>query len=181
MRFYDFLRARLRVRIFRRRRSTLSRKYGASLYARAVRDSRDEGLFRECGLADTPDGRLDSLTLHLYLYSKHFSAGSELVLRSLMESFVRDLDSGLRELGTSDLRVGKKVRGVLSRVYGAFSAYDKAQSAEEWRAALARNILHCDKNAMHEYISSFSARLSRRTLREVIGHSRKAKPKISPK
>ena len=155
---------------FRAQRRRLSREYGARLYERALRASREERLFSDCSLADTADGRLDSLTLHLYLYMERFSSPlHEPVLRSMMEFFVRDLEHALRELGTSDLRVGKKVRQVLLRVYGAFRVYGSASDDRQWREALSRNILDCDSKALCLYRADFSKRLARQPLREVIG------------
>ena len=165
-RFYRRLYQRLAFGVARRR---LSRRYGELLYKSAVRASRNERLFTDCRLVDTADGRLDSLTLHMYLYMRHFSPRNDLVLRSMMEFFVRDLDGSLRELGTSDIRVGKRVRGVLSRVYGAFSAYGDAESAMDWRAVLSRNIVDCDLSALCDYRASFSASLAGVSLRELVG------------
>lgn len=132
-------------------------------------DSRCARLFVSGYVPDTVDGRLDLLTLHLYLYTGRFAPRFDLVIRSMMEFFVRDLDRSLREMGTGDLSVGKKVRNILMRVYGAFDAYRLSNSPSDWHNVLSRNIPNCDSVALNEHRIQFSSKLSGKALYEVVG------------
>ncbi len=153
---------------FRFLRARVERLYGARLYACALGDSRARVLFEDGIVADTSDGRLDCLTLHLHLYTQRFKARSAAVVRAMMEAFVRDLDRSLREMGTSDLGVGKKVKKILSRVYGAFDAYRLAHASEQWHAALARNMLGADCRRLLAHARKVERRLARSSLRDCL-------------
>ena len=160
---------------FRFRRARVERRCGARLYACALRDSRTRALFEGGCVPDTTDGRLDCLTLHLYLYSERFQTRFEAVVRAMMEAFVRDVDRSLREMGTGDLSVGKKVKKLLSRVYGAFDAYrlarrrekkneKKEEMSEVWHAALARNMPGADCRRLFAHARKVEAHLARSSL-----------------
>ena len=153
---------------FRFLRARVERLYGARLYACALGDSRARVLFEDGIVADTSDGRLDCLTLHLHLYTQRFKARSAAVVRAMMEAFVRDLDRSLREMGTGDLSVGKKVKKVLSRVYGAFAAYRSACGDKAWRAALARNVVGADCCVLFSHVQREERRLARLSLRDCV-------------
>ncbi len=153
---------------FRFLRARLEREYGARLYACALRDSRARVLFERGVVADTVDGRLDCLTLHLYLYTARFQGRFGRIVRVMMEVFVRDLDRELREMGTGDLSVGKRVKKILSRVYGAFDAYRLAGSEGEWRAALARNVVGGDGEGLLLCVRGVEERLGDLSLRECV-------------
>ncbi len=169
---------------FRFRRARVERRCGARLYACALRDSRTRALFEGGCVPDTTDGRLDCLTLHLYLYSERFQTRFEAVVRAMMEAFVRDVDRSLREMGTGDLSVGKKVKKLLSRVYGAFDAYRLARRREKknekkneemseeiseemfevWHAALARNMPGADCRRLFAHARKVEKHLARSSL-----------------
>ena len=149
-------------------RARLEREYGARLYACALRDSRMRALFEGGSVSDTVDGRLDCLTLHLYLYTARFQGRFGRIVRVMMEVFVRDLDRSLREMGTGDLSVGKQVKKILSRVYGAFDAYRLAGSDGEWRAALGRNVVGGDGEGLLACARGVEGRLARLSLRECV-------------
>ncbi len=153
---------------FRLLRARAERRYGVRLYACALRDSRARALFEGGGVADTVDGRLDCLTLHLHLYTERYQARFERIVRAMMEAFVRDLDRSLREMGTGDLSVGKKVKKVLSRVYGAFAAYRSACGDKAWRAALARNVVGADCCVLFSHVQREERRLARLSLRDCV-------------
>ena len=153
---------------FRFLRARTERLYGAGLYACALRDSRDRALFEGGFVQDTSEGRLDCLTLHLHLYTERFKTRFDAVVRAMMETFVRDLDHSLREMGTGDLSVGKKVKKILSRVYGAFDAYRLARNRKEWHSALARNMLGADCRKLFSHARKVERRLAHSSLRACV-------------
>ena len=160
---------------FRFLRARVERQYGARLYACALGDSRTRALFERGFVADTSDGRLDCLTLHLYLYTERFQARFTRVVRAMMETFVRDLDRSLREMGTGDLSVGKKVKKILSRVYGAFDAYRLARSRQEWHAALQRNMLGANCFELLSHARKVEERLVHSSLCACVGRAQEKK------
>ena len=166
--------SRWRYLRFRRLRVRIERLYGARLYACALRDSRARGLFEDGLVADTLEGRLDCLTLHLYFYTRRFQLQRAVAVRAMMEAFVRDLDSSLRERGVGDLSVGKKVKKLLARVYGAFDAYRLAHDRQQWHAALARNMPGADCKGLWVHARKVERDLARSSLCARVGQDRRA-------
>ncbi|MCH9845726.1 MAG: hypothetical protein K0U39_09500 [Alphaproteobacteria bacterium] len=108
------------------------RKYHTDmLYTAIVAQARQQKIFRDWGVPDTPDGRFDSLVLHMVMVldrlskcddaDEHRQFGKELI-----EVMVEDLDHNFRELGVGDLAVGKRIKGMLKAFYGRVQSYGKA-------------------------------------------------------
>jgi cytochrome b pre-mRNA-processing protein 3 len=112
------------------------------LYAAIVAATRRPRFYAEWGVPDTFDGRFDMLVAHLYLVVERLKDESQDELgRALIERFITDMDDVLRELGTSDVTVGKKVRKMAEAFHGRAAAYDRADADETaLAAALARNL-----------------------------------------
>lgn len=121
------------------RRNDLSRT-ASDLYGHLVAQARQPAFYAGLGVPDSPEGRLELIVLHVVLVLRRLKPegqpGAELG-RALAETFVRDMDDCLREMGVGDISVAKKVKKAAaalfdrSRDYGA--ALDKADEA-----ALAR-------------------------------------------
>jgi cytochrome b pre-mRNA-processing protein 3 len=115
-----------------------------AIYGMIVAQAREPWFYRELGTPDTVNGRFDMLLLHLWLVMRQLKqiGGSELQLsQGLVDRFCSDMDDNLRELGTSDLKVPKKMQEFGRAFYGRAAAYDR--SLAEGRQALA---LALDKN-----------------------------------
>ncbi len=70
------------------------------------------------------------IVLHLFLVLNRLKGeGVEDLRQRLTDEFFSDMDRSLRELGVSDVAVGKKVRKIAESYYGRVTAYDKALSA----------------------------------------------------
>ena len=66
-----------------------------------------------------------------------------MLFRSLFDAMFSDMDINLRELGVSDMSVGKRVRAMWDAFHGRALAYSQAMEAGDTpalEAALARNI-----------------------------------------
>ena len=88
------------------------------------------------GVADTIDGRFEMIVLHLFLVLNRLKGeGVEDLRQNLTDEFFSDMDRSLRELGVSDVAVGKKVRKIAESYYGRVTAYDRALSGgpRYWR------------------------------------------------
>ena len=113
------------------------------LYGAIVAVARHVQFYENMGVADTIDGRFEMIVLHLFLVLNRLKGeGVEDLRQNLTDEFFSDMDRSLRELGVSDVAVGKKVRKIAESYYGRVMAYDKALSgnAELLQETLSRNI-----------------------------------------
>ena len=125
-------------RLFKRQDKPEQRLYGAIVAA-----ARHVQFYEDTGVADTIDGRFEMIVLHLFLVLNRLKGeGVEDLRQRLTDEFFSDMDLSLRELGVSDVAVGKKVRRIAESYYGRVTAYDKALSggAKLLQEALSRNI-----------------------------------------
>lgn len=125
-------------RLFKRQEKPEERLYGAIVAA-----ARHVQFYEQMGVADTIDGRFEMIVLHLFLVLNRLKGeGVEDLRQRLTDKFFSDMDRSLRELGVSDVAVGKKVRKIAESYYGRVTAYDKALSggAKLLQEALSRNI-----------------------------------------
>jgi cytochrome b pre-mRNA-processing protein 3 len=114
------------------------------LYDAAVRVGRDPGWYREGGVPDTMTGRFDVVSsvvalLLLRLEAEGDAARRETVM--LTELFIDDMDATLRQAGTGDLVVGKRVGKLMSTLGGRLGAYREAFAGEgDLHAAVRLNM-----------------------------------------
>lgn len=115
------------------------------LYSHIVDASRQPAFFTDFGVPDTMDGRFEMLSLHMFLALDGLIEGDDEAVklaRTVMESFVRDMDATLRDLGVSDLRVPKRMKTLYGSFGGRMAGYRLAcaDGRDALHAALARNI-----------------------------------------
>jgi len=144
-----------------------------SLYAEIVAQARQPGFYAEFGVPDTLDGRFDMLVLHAYLFFDRLRGeGDEAqdLGQRVFDAMFRDLDQNLREIGISDVTIGKRVKKMVAAFYGRSAAYDKALAADgedELVDALKRNIFpECEPDARHLRDLAAYVGTCRSTLRE---------------
>ena len=119
---------------------------GFTLYAAAVAAARDPWFYTALGVPDTLDGRFDLIGLHAALLIHRLqdapAPGPELA-QAVFDAMFSDMDQNLREIGVSDLSVGKRVRAMWEAFHGRARAYAAALDAGDQDAlatALARNV-----------------------------------------
>lgn len=135
----DFLNARTDIR----------RKAG-EIYGAIVAQARRPAFYVSLGVPDTPAGRYEMVVVHLFLVLERLRAEGEVgsaLPRLLVEAFIADMDDSLRELGTGDLTVPKKVRRAATGLYERSMAY-KAGLASADDTALAAAL------AEHVYVGA---------------------------
>ena len=102
-------------------RTDMRRKAG-KIYGAIVTQARRPAFYADLGVPDTPSGRYEMVVVHLVLVLERLrsapAADADLP-RLLVEAFIADMDDSLREMGTGDLTVPKKVR---ARCYRAIRA-----------------------------------------------------------
>ena len=109
------------------------------LFEAALAASRDPRLYRDYGVPDTFDGRFDALLLHLWPVFRAIES-DDVLSQKLYDLTFKRMELALRETGVGDLGVGKQVRFMMKAFYGRLTNFAAAQSHDEWRDALRRNL-----------------------------------------
>ena len=116
-----------------RRRAEASRR-AQELYGSVVTAARQPFFYKDMGVPDTPEGRFELVSLHLFLalesLNQQRSAELDLTQRTI-EAFVTDMDDCMREMGVGDLAVPKKVKRAAAAFYERAGAYRRGLSAPE--------------------------------------------------
>jgi cytochrome b pre-mRNA-processing protein 3 len=124
-------------------RSKPTQAVGKMLYASVVEQSRQPALYLDFAAPDTVEGRFEIYTLHTVLLLERLRVAEPAqkqlagaTSQALFDTYVRELDNGLREMGVGDLSVGKKMRKLGEAFYGRGRNYDAALAALPDQAAL---------------------------------------------
>jgi cytochrome b pre-mRNA-processing protein 3 len=102
---------------------------GRALYTRAVAQARQPAFYERLGVPDTVEGRFELYSLHVLLLLERLRGeGAEAaeISQSLFDTYLKDLDHALRELGVGDLSVGRKMRKLGEAFYGRGKSYEAA-------------------------------------------------------
>lgn len=119
-----------------------SDRRAGEIYRRAVDDARQPVFYERFGVPDTIEGRMEMVMLQTGLVVSRLSAddADRALARDVSEAFFSDMDGSLREIGTSDLGVPKKMKKIASAFYGRLQAYGEAADEAALAAAVTRNI-----------------------------------------
>lgn len=109
-------------------RNADSREPVRPLWHQTIALARDPAWYAECGVADTVAGRFDMVSAVLSLVLMRMEASPSLKAQSALitELFVEEMDGQLRELGTNDVVVGKRMGKIVSVLGGRLGAYRAA-------------------------------------------------------
>jgi len=110
-----------------------------ALYAEMMAQARQPAFYTEFSVPDTFNGRFDMLLLHVILVLYRLKGEDEAARergRLLSERFFTDMDLTLREMGTGDLTVPKKIQKMADAYFGRLTAYNQALDDTESDAAL---------------------------------------------
>ena len=133
-------------RLFGRERHA-NRAITEALYAQIVAAARQTVFYSDWNVPDTPLGRFEMLSLHMFLFQYRLrgeSGTAAEVAQVLIDEFFLDVEHSLRELGISDVGVPKRMKKLAKMFYGRTAAYDDALERDDHAAlaaALARNVL----------------------------------------
>ncbi len=121
-------------------------RLGYELYGAAVAAARQPVFYSDLRVPDTLDGRFDMVGLHVFLMIRRLTAlpppGAD-VAQAVFDAMFSDMDFNLREMGVSDLVVGRRVKAMWEALHGRSTAYEAAmgQGGEAALAeALGRNV-----------------------------------------
>jgi len=120
---------------------------GRALYAATVAQARTPGLYAELGAPDTPEGRFEVYSLHVYLILerlKEQGPQAAETAQAVFDTYVSALDNALRELAVGDLSVGKRMRKLAEAFFGRIKSYEAAlpqlPDTAQLEALLARTV-----------------------------------------
>ena len=129
------------ARLFRRREPAAN-----PLYGQIVAQARQPEFYLAAGVPDTVQGRFEMIALHMFLVlhrlKQEGGQGADLA-QDLFDLMFQDMDRNLRELGTGDLAVGKRIKALAKGLYGRIAAYEKGLTGPDTadlEQALARNV-----------------------------------------
>lgn len=112
------------------------------LYNAVLAYGRQPHWYSEGGVADTIDGRFEMIAAVLSLVVARLELESDRrqQVAWLIELFVADMDSQLREIGIGDMVVGKHVGRLVGAFGGRIGAYRDGLKEGRFEAALVRNL-----------------------------------------
>jgi cytochrome b pre-mRNA-processing protein 3 len=150
-----------------------------ALYEAAVGQARRPEFYTRLGVSDTVDGRFDMIALHVALLVRRLTGegrGGRDLAQVLFDTFFRDMDRSLREMGVGDLGVGTHVKGMAKAFYGRAVAYEAGLSdgRPALEDALRRNLYRKAEPAagqvaaMAAYVEAQAAALAARSFDQVV-------------
>jgi cytochrome b pre-mRNA-processing protein 3 len=144
----------------------------ARLYGAIVAQAREPVFYSALGVPDSLDGRFDMIALHAFLVMHRLKSapGTEKLSQALFDYMFGDMDRSLREMGVTDLGVGRRVKQMVAAFYGRVSAYQDGLSdgPEALGEALARNLYRGEPPSadrlrlMADYVAASAAELAAR-------------------
>lgn len=132
-------------RLFPRRDPAIQRTVEA-LYEQIVAAARQPVFYSDWQVPDTPLGRYEMLSLHMFLFLRRVRGEDGAirdVAQELTDTFFKDMDHSIRELGVSDVGVPKRMKKLSRMFYGRIASYGDAldrHDGDALTAALARNV-----------------------------------------
>jgi cytochrome b pre-mRNA-processing protein 3 len=119
---------------------------GFLLYGAAVVAARDPYFYTDLDVPDTLDGRFDLVGVHGFLLIRRLRntpPPGPALAQAVFDAMFSDMDINLRELGVSDLSVGKRVKTMWEAFHGRAASYEvhlQAGDPAGLAEALARNV-----------------------------------------
>lgn len=116
------------------------------IYEQIVAAARQPVPYSAWHVPDTPLGRFEMLSLHVFLVLhrlKGEGAAADALGQELTDGFFQDVDHSLRELGIGDMGVPKRMKRLARMFYGRAGSYGAAIDTgdiDALAAALARNV-----------------------------------------
>ena len=117
------------------------RDLAARLEAQIVARARAPVFFASLGVPDTMDGRFDMMALHSWLVLERLKkTGMDDTAQALTDTLFTSFDEALREQGTGDMGMSRRIKAMAEAFFGRLKAYAEAGDEETLAAAIARNV-----------------------------------------
>jgi cytochrome b pre-mRNA-processing protein 3 len=156
------------------------RRTARELYGSIVTQARQPQLYAGFGVPDTMQGRFEMVAMHLVLILQRLEsegARGRRVGRFLTESFVVDMDDGMREMTFGDLAVPLEVKRALAALFDRHKAYRGPLASGDraaLQAALAGQLAYLapsgrlDAGQLAHYMCDMSLALGRQSGRDLL-------------
>ena len=152
---------------FKKRRNYLTID---KMYKKIVVLSRNKKFYVKLNVPDTIDGRFDMLllfTIAVFFRLSKINPDGKILAQKLFDRFFMDLDYSLREIGTGDLTVGKKIKK-LARIFSLrLLEYEKSINKDfrKIKSPIKKNIYSNKVNnikldSFYKYIYKINQKLS---------------------
>ena len=133
------------------KKSAARKEFAGTLEAQLIARARAPIFFRGLNVPDTLDGRFDMVALHGWLVLERLKeAKMAEAAQALTDRLFIGFDEALREQGTGDLGMGRRMKAFANAFFGRLGAYDSAPDEVALAEALARNVWRgakVDRNA----------------------------------
>ncbi len=152
------------------RKSAQRKEFAARLESQLVERAREPFFFRSLNVPDTVDGRFDMVTLHGWMALERLkAAGMDAEAQALTDTLFISFDEALREQGTGDMGMGRRMKAIANAFFGRLTAYSGAREKAVLAEALAKNVWRgaaVDTNALllADYVTGARASLGRSDL-----------------
>jgi len=123
------------------RKSTARKDFAMRLESQLSARARDPFFFRALAVPDTMDGRFDMVALHGWLVLERLkAAGMGEAAQAFIDVLFVGFDEALREQGTGDMGMGRRMKAFANAFFGRLHAYSGAKDETALAEALAKNI-----------------------------------------
>jgi cytochrome b pre-mRNA-processing protein 3 len=123
------------------RKSAARKAFAARLEMQLMARARHPVFFRDLNVPDTVDGRFDLVALHGWLVLERLkAAGMDPAAQALTDILFIGFDEALREQGTGDMGMGRRMKAFANAFFGRLAAYGGAKDEAQLAEALARNV-----------------------------------------
>jgi len=150
-----------------------------AVYSAIVAQSRQPRFYAEWSVPDTVTGRFDMISLHLALLFRRLRSEKPAVKdfsQAVFDLFFKDMDRSLREMGTGDLGVPKKIQKMGNIFFGLLASLNEAMDRNDVQgveAVLSRNIFDGATGphirALADYLLAEDAVLAAQSAEGIIG------------
>lgn len=135
------------------------------LYTTLITQARHPVFYRDLGVTDSVEGRLEMIYLHLFMVFHRLREENTPLKQDLFDLFVAQTDANLREMSVGDLKVPKLMKAVGQNFYGRLQAYTAAlESPSAMQAALIKNISIEKAQTLSDYVFQSLAALQETSL-----------------
>ena len=123
------------------RKSAARKEFAMRLESQLAARAREPFFFRALNVPDTVDGRFDMVALHGWLALERLKAARmEEAAQGLTDLLFVGFDEALREQGTGDMGMGRRMKAFANAFFGRLHAYSGAKDETALAEALAKNI-----------------------------------------
>jgi len=145
------------------------------IYSKLIVQARQPEFYGEGKVADTYDGRIDLLTLHIAVIlaalHRHGEQGTRLS-QAIYDVMRDDFEVAMREEGLSDTGIKRRIKPMMQLFFTRVKSYVEAQQSQsDLKSIFAEGILsgsNLDSQvSLNTYVTDFSENLSKKSLGEI--------------